>query len=57
MNLSVEYQRDFHKWIEHHVTLLREGRFNEIDVEHLIGELEDMAGRDRNELVSRLKIW
>ena len=56
MNLKLEYEQDFHQWIEHHITLLRAGRLNEIDVEHLIEELEGMAGRDRNELVSRLKI-
>ena len=56
MELKREYEQDFHHWIEHHITLLRSGRFNEIDVEHLIEELESMAGRDRNELVSRLKI-
>lgn len=56
MNLKLEYEQDFHQWIEHHITLLRDGRLNEIDVEHLIEELEGMAGRDRNELVSRLKI-
>ena len=56
MNLKLEYEQDFHQWIEHHITLLRAGRLNEIDVEHLIEELEGMAGRDRNELLSRLKI-
>jgi Domain of unknown function DUF29 len=56
MNWKLEYEQDFHQWIEHHITLLRDGRLNEIDVEHLIEELEGMAGRDRNELVSRLKI-
>lgn len=56
MNWKLEYEQDFHQWIEHHITLLRAGQLNEIDVEHLIEELEGMAGRDRNELVSRLKI-
>jgi hypothetical protein len=56
MNWKLEYEQDFHQWIEHHIALLRDGRLNEIDVEHLIEELEGMAGRDRNELVSRLKI-
>jgi hypothetical protein len=56
MNWKLEYEQDFHQWIEHHLTLLRAGRLNEIDVEHLIEELEGMAGRDRNELVSQLKI-
>lgn len=56
MNLKLEYEKDFHQWIEQHIQILRENRFNELDVDHLIDELEGMAGRDRNELVSRLKI-
>jgi hypothetical protein len=36
--------------------LLREGRFNEIDTDHLIEELEDIARRDRDELVSCLVV-
>ncbi|NJO17146.1 MAG: DUF29 domain-containing protein [Thioploca sp.] len=56
MELKLEYEQDFHQWIKHHITLLRNGRFEEIDVEHLIEELEGMAKRDRNELVSHLKI-
>jgi hypothetical protein len=54
MELKREYEQDFHQWIEHHITLLRSGRFNEIDVEHLIEELEGMAGRNKHELISRL---
>jgi len=56
MNLTLEYNQDFHQWIEHHITLLREGRLSEIDTDHLIEELEDMARRDRDELVSHLVI-
>ncbi len=56
MDLEREYNQDFHQWIKHHITLLREGRLSEIDTGHLIEELEDMARRDRDELVSRLVI-
>jgi hypothetical protein len=56
MDLKCEYDQNFHQWIEHHIALLREGRFNEIDTDHLIEELEDMARRDRDELVSRLVV-
>lgn len=31
MDLKREYDQNFHQWIEHHIALLREGRFNEID--------------------------
>jgi Domain of unknown function DUF29 len=56
MDLKREYDQNFHQWIEHHIALLREGRFNEIDTDHLIEELEDMARHDRDELVSRLVV-
>jgi len=55
-HLATEYERDFHAWIQQHIALLKQGRFSEIDAEHLILELEDMAGRDRDELVSHLII-
>ena len=54
--LSLTYENNFHDWINQHITLLRTGRFAEIDVEHLVEELEGMANRDRNELVSHLVI-
>lgn len=56
MNLKTTYEQDFHQWIEHHVALLRERRFNEIDVEHLIEELEDMGKSNLRELRSRFVV-
>lgn len=53
-NLATEYERDFDAWIQQHITLLKQGRVNEIDVEHLIEELEDMGKSNRRELVNRL---
>ena len=56
MNLKIEYEQDFHQWIEHHIALLKEGRFNEIDAEHLIEELEDMGKSNLHELDSRFTV-
>jgi hypothetical protein len=50
------YEQDFYAWIQHHITLLRQRRLAEIDVDILIDELESMAKRDRHELVSHLII-
>lgn len=50
------YQRDMHAWTQQTAELLRQGRFHEVDVEHLVEELETMGRRDRQELISRLKI-
>lgn len=51
--LTAEYEQDFAAWIQHHIALLKQGKFNEIDVEHLIEELEDMGKSHRRELVNR----
>ncbi len=50
------YDKDFVAWASETARLLREGRFREIDVEHLAEEVEDMAGRDKRELLSRLTV-
>lgn len=55
-DLQLEYEQDFHRWIERHIELLRTGNIAELDREHLIEELEGMANRDKNALVSHLKI-
>ncbi len=54
--LATEYDSDFHAWIQHHITLLKEGRFGEIDAEHLILELEDMGKSNLRDLESRFII-
>ncbi len=50
------YDEDFVAWASETARLLREGRFNEIDFEHLAEEVEAMAGRDKRELISRLTV-
>jgi hypothetical protein len=54
--LASEYEKDFHNWIEQHIHLLKTGQVHQLDTAHLIEELEGMANRDRNELVSHLVI-
>ena len=44
MNKFAElYEHDFNAWIHNQISLLKAGKTNEIDVEHLIEELEDMG--------------
>jgi len=50
------YEEDFVAWALETARLLREGRFNEIDIENLAEEVEAMAGRDKRELLSRLTV-
>jgi hypothetical protein len=53
-HLATEYETDFNHWIQHQIELLKQGRMNEIDVVHLIEELEDMGKSNKRELASRL---
>lgn len=50
---NTEYEQDFDAWIQRHIHLLKQGKVNEIDIEHLIEELEDMGKSNRRELVNR----
>jgi hypothetical protein len=50
------YDQDYSAWAAQTAELLRQGRFAELDVEHLVEELGDMAQTQRHELVSRLRI-
>ncbi|MGI8933450.1 MAG: DUF29 domain-containing protein [Phormidesmis sp.] len=48
------YQVDFNAWTDQTAQLLREGRWAEVDIEHLIEEVEDLGKRDRRAVVSQL---
>jgi Domain of unknown function DUF29 len=41
------YDRDFFEWTWQVARLLREGRFSEVDVEHLAEEIEDVGKIDQ----------
>jgi hypothetical protein len=48
------YEADFVQWSNVTVQLLREGRFDEVDLTHLIEEVEDLGNRHRDALESQL---
>jgi Domain of unknown function DUF29 len=50
------YDEDLLAWAERQVAHLRAGQLDRLDVEHLIEELEAMAGKLRRELKNRLRI-
>lgn len=50
------YDEDFLRWTEETVRLLRAGRADEVDAEHLAEEVEDMGRSQRRELKSRLRV-
>lgn len=54
MSNSALYDKDFYAWTTEQAELLREGRLAEIDVQHLLWEVESMSGAERRELVGRI---
>ncbi|HBL12656.1 MAG TPA: DUF29 domain-containing protein [Cyanobacteria bacterium UBA11162] len=48
------YEQDFYLWIQTTAKLLKEHRFQEVDLENLIEEIESMGRSEKKELKSRL---
>lgn len=48
------YHQDFYAWVHKNAELIRQGRFSEIDADHIAEELEDVGKSERRELFSRL---
>ena len=47
------YEQDFDRWASRQVELLRQGKAQDLDIEHLIAEIEDMGKSSLRELESR----
>jgi hypothetical protein len=52
--MNETYLADFNLWIDQTAQLLRERRWHEIDVEHLIEEVEDLGKSERRGIASQL---
>lgn len=50
------YDLDFAEWTQITAKLLRQRKFDEIDIENIAEEIESLGKRDRRELSSRLKV-
>lgn len=50
------YERDFYAWTQQQTQLLKSGRFSDVDLAHLIEEVESMGIRERRELLSRMRM-
>lgn len=50
------YKHDFNAWVHSQISLLTQGKVSELDIEHLVEELEDMGKSNLNELESRYVI-
>ena len=55
-NQSKLYQEDFYLWVQTTAKLLREKRFNEIDLENLVDEVETLGRAERKAIRSNLKV-
>ncbi|ASV34305.1 DUF29 family protein [Candidatus Hamiltonella defensa] len=53
--MTTLYDDDFYGWSQEQANLLRTKRFNELDTENLLEEIEAMGRSERRELESRLE--
>ncbi len=53
-NLSLLHESDFCLWATKSAELIKAGKFNELDIEHLIEEVESMGASEKRALESRL---
>lgn len=55
MSVQQDYHRDYCAWALRNAELLKAGRFAEVDVQHLVEELEDVGKSERRALESHLR--
>jgi hypothetical protein len=53
--LDALYETDFYAWAREQAALLRAGRFRELDLEHLVEEVEDLGGALKRSVRSRVR--
>jgi Domain of unknown function DUF29 len=52
----VSFDQDFHAWVLEQIELLKNGRFSDLDIEHLTDELRAIAMAEESEIESRLVV-
>jgi hypothetical protein len=50
------YERDYGLWAEQMADLIAAGRFGELDIENLVEEVRDLSKRERDHLLSSLRL-
>ena len=50
------YEQDYSQWAETMADLLASGRFTELDLENLVEEVRDLSKRERDRLLSSLRL-
>jgi len=54
--MMASYEQDFGLWAEQMADLLASGRFSELDIENLVEEVRDLSKRERDRLLSSLRL-
>jgi hypothetical protein len=52
--MSTLYEADFYTWIQEQARALRDGRFTELDLEHLAEEIEDLGKSEGKALEAQM---
>jgi len=55
-DLNTLYNQDYTAWAKQMANLLKAGQFAELDIAHLIEELEGMGASEQRELENRLRV-
>jgi hypothetical protein len=50
------YEQDYYLWLQHTLKLLRENQLSELDIPHLIEEMEDMGRSEKRAVESNLVV-
>lgn len=54
--MTTLYEQDFALWSEQMADLIANGRFDELDITNLVEELRDLSKRERDRLLSSLRL-
>lgn len=54
--MAVKYEEDVIAWANEQARLLRAGRFDMLDIEHLADEIEDVGKSEKRELANRMAV-
>ena len=56
LNHHSTYEQDFYSWALENANLLRQKKFDEIDIEHIAEEIESMGKNDKRGIISHLRV-
>ncbi|HEY9703096.1 MAG TPA: DUF29 domain-containing protein, partial [Allocoleopsis sp.] len=54
-NLSQLYEEDYILWLEKNIKFIKDGKFNYVDLQNLIEELESLGRSEKNAIKSLIR--